>query len=92
MPNTDISTFTTLSARNRHSHLAMNCRLLIAIQEELLAQLREYAQETHVSVSQFVRESVRRNIAAHRKAQRIEAQRLNDEKQSSEKPNSEKQQ
>ena len=40
-------------------------RLMIAIHESLLSELRDCADDNHVSVSHFVRESISRNIRAY---------------------------
>jgi hypothetical protein len=53
--------------RNRKAGLVQDKRVLFVVHQELLDQIREVADANHVSVSQFLRESARRNIAAYRK-------------------------
>lgn len=54
--------------RNRKAGQVQDKRVLFVLHQELLDQIREIADANHVSVSQFLRESARRNIAAYRRA------------------------
>jgi hypothetical protein len=54
--------------RNRKAGQIQDKRVLFVLHQELLDQIREVADANHVSVSQFLRESARRNIATYRKA------------------------
>lgn len=59
---------TNSAIRKRKSGNVQNKRLLFVLHEELLDQIREVANENHVSISHFLRESARRNIAAYKRA------------------------
>ncbi len=45
----------------------LKTRCLFILQQDLLDQIREVADENEISVSAFLRESARRNLAAYRK-------------------------
>jgi hypothetical protein len=57
-----------IAINNRKSGSVQSKRLLFVLHEELLNQIREVADANHVSVSHFLRESARRNIAAYKQA------------------------
>lgn len=53
--------------RNHKNPTTKDHRMFFVLEEELKNAIREIAQENYVSESQFVRESVRRNILAYKK-------------------------
>ena len=54
--------------RNRSNPTTKDQRMFFVLEADLKNDLREIAQANFVSESQFVRESVRRNITAYKKA------------------------
>jgi hypothetical protein len=54
--------------RNRSNPRSKDQRMFFVLESDLKNDLREIAQANFVSESQFVRESVRRNINAYKKA------------------------
>jgi hypothetical protein len=54
--------------RNHRNSNAKDQRMFFVLESDLKNDLREIAQANFVSQSQFVRESVRRNINAYKKA------------------------
>ena len=54
--------------RNRNNPRPKDQRMFFVLEADLKNDLREIAQANFVSESQFVRESVRRNISAYKKA------------------------
>ena len=54
--------------RNRSNPRNKDQRMFFVLETDLKNDLREIAHENFVSESQFVRESVRRNINAYKKA------------------------
>ena len=54
--------------RNHKNPKTKDQRMFFVLEDELKDAIREIAQENYVSESQFVRESVRRNILAYKKA------------------------
>ncbi len=52
--------------RNRKSPKNPKARCLFILQQDLLDQIREVADENEISVSAFLRESARRNLSAYR--------------------------
>lgn len=54
--------------RHRSNPTTKDQRMFLVLEAELKNELREIAQANFVSESQFVRESVRRNITAYKKA------------------------
>ncbi len=54
--------------RNHKNSTTKDQRMFFVLEEELKDAIRAIAQENYVSESQFVRESVRRNILAYKKA------------------------
>lgn len=54
--------------RNRRHAKTKDQRMFFVLEAELKNALRETAQANFVSESQFIRESVRRNINSYRKA------------------------
>lgn len=55
--------------RNHKNTLIKDQRMFFVLENDLKQQLREIAHANYVSESQFVRESVRRNILTYKKAQ-----------------------
>ena len=54
--------------RNRSNPRNKDQRMFFVLESDLKNDLREIAQANFISESQFVRESVRRNINAYKKA------------------------
>jgi len=54
--------------RNHKNSTIKDQRMFFVLENDLKQELREVAQANYVSESQFVRESVRRNITAYKKA------------------------
>jgi len=54
--------------RNHKNSTIKDQRMFFVLENDLKQELREVAQANYVSESQFVRESVRRNIIAYKKA------------------------
>lgn len=54
--------------RNRSNPTTKDQRMFFVLEADLKNDLRKIAQENFVSESQFVRESVRRNISLYKKA------------------------
>lgn len=54
--------------RNHKNPPTKDQRMFFVLENDLKQELREVAQANYVSESQFVRESVRRNIIAYKKA------------------------
>ena len=54
--------------RNRNNPRPKDQRMFFVLEADLKNDLREIAQANFVSESQFVRESVRRNIITYKKA------------------------
>jgi hypothetical protein len=52
----------------RRGTRAQDKRILFVLHEDLLNQIRQVADENHVSVSHFLREAARRSISAYKKA------------------------
>jgi mannitol-specific phosphotransferase system IIBC component len=59
---------TNSEIHNRKAGQIQDKRVMFVLHQELLDQIREVADANHVSVSQFLRDSARRSIAAYRKA------------------------
>ena len=57
-----------IAIRNHKNTSIKHQRMFFVLENDLKQQLREIAQANYVSESQFVRESVRRNITAYKKA------------------------
>jgi hypothetical protein len=54
--------------RNRKTGLVQDKKVMFVLHQELLDQIREVADANHISVSHFLRESARRNIAEYKRA------------------------
>jgi hypothetical protein len=54
--------------RNHGKSTTKDQRMFFVLEEELKDAIREIAQANYVSESQFVRESVRRNINAYKRS------------------------
>ena len=61
-------TYTNAVIRNRNNPTTKDQRMFFVLEADLKNDLREIAQANFVSESQFVRESVRRNINLYKKA------------------------
>lgn len=61
-------TYNNAVIRNRKDTNTKDERMFFVLETDLKNQLREIAKANFISESQFVRESVRRNINAYRKA------------------------
>ena len=57
-----------IAIRNHKNPTIKDQRMFFVLENDLKQELREVAQANYVSESQFVRESVRRNITAYKKA------------------------
>lgn len=57
-----------IAIRNHKNTPTKDQRMFFVLENDLKQELREVAQANYVSESQFVRESVRRNITAYKKA------------------------
>jgi len=61
-------TYNNAVIRNRRQTKTKDERMFFVLESDLKRDLREIAQANFMSESHFVRESVRRNINAYRKA------------------------